>query len=921
MWLCQVIMSCDYVRCRCHVKDGIKVSCHTEHYIGDEDKQGNLVWGLMAARVDLVPLPPFDPLTEPSSIAQRWKTWKRRFETYLVALNVTEDKQKRALLLYQAGQSTQEIFDTLPGTGEEDDYETAMTKLNEYFSPKKNVDYEIFQFRQAVQNAGETVDQFATRLRKLAAHCEFPSLDRELKSAIIQNCQSKRLRRYALREDALTLDGLLSKARALEASETQATGMEKALPLENVNWVQQDQGRHQKSRSTFPNPNKCRNCGSAWPHRDKPCPAKGQTCRKCGKLNHFARVCRARPGYSTASVPRQGQSSPQSHVRQVATQLHPDLTDSSDDEYLYTLGDSDSSKTPTVSVLVNNVPVQMMIDTGASANIMDESSFNKVNKTCAIQLNPSNKRIFAYGSDSQLKVRGQFTADIGTRAKHIQTTVHVLQGNHGSLLSYGTARDLGLVEVKVNPIQSQHASEEFIHQFPSLFHGIGKLKDVEVQLHIDKTIKPVAQAARRIPFHLRKQVSDELDNLERQGIIEKVEGPTPWVSPLVVIPKKKGGVRLCVDMRVPNKAIQRERHPSPTVDDLIHNLNGATVFSKLDLKAGYHQIPLAAKSRYITTFVTHKGLRRYTRLNFGTNSASEIFQHMISELLRDIPGAFNISDDVIVYGKTQDDHDKALRAVFQKFADVNLTLNKSKCDFNKSSLSFFGFVFSQDGISPDPDKVRGIHNMSLPKSVPEVRSFLGMATYCAKFIPSFSDISQPLRELTKKNVQFRWTQQHENSFKKIKQMLTSETTMAYFDPNKETELTTDASPVGLSAILSQRTPGQNDRHVVAYASRSLSDVERRYSQTEKEALAIVWAVERLHLYLYGKQFTLLTDCKPAHRRYDSQHEITPEITAPTHRRYDSQHEITPEITAPAHRRYLVRQKKTFCRYGQNIYEQ
>ena len=386
---------------------------------------------------------------------------------------------------------------------------------------------------------------------------------------------------------------------------------------------------------------------------------------------------------------------------------------------------------------------------------MDEDSFSKVSKTCVAQLYPSNKRIFAYGSDSQLAVLGQFTADIGTRAKHIQTTIHVLQGNHGSLLSYGTARDLDLVEVKVNQVQrSQHASDELIHQFPSLFHGIGKLKDAEVQLHIDETITPVAQAARRIPFHLRKQVSEELDNLERQGIIEKVEGATPWVSPLVVIPKKNGGVRLCVDMRMPNKAIRRERHPSPTVDDLIHNLNGATVFSKLDLRAGYHQIPLAAKSRYITTFATHKGLRRYTRLNFGTNSASEIFQHMISEQLRDITGAFNISDDVIVYGKTQADHDKALRAVFQKFADINLTLNKSKCEFNKSSLSFFGFVFSKEGISPDPDKVRAIHNMSPPKSVPEVQSFLGMATYCAKFIPSFSDISQPLRELTRKNVRF-----------------------------------------------------------------------------------------------------------------------------------------------------------------------
>ena len=144
------------------------------------------------------------------------------------------------------------------------------------------------------------------------------------------------------------------------------------------------------------------------------------------------------------------------------------------------------------------------------------------------------------------------------------------------------------------------------------------------------------------------------------GIVEKVEGPTPWVSPLVIIPKKNGGVRVCVDMRIANAAIKRERHPTPTVDDLIHILNGATVFSKLDLRAGYHQIPLAPESRYITTFATHKGLRQYARLNFGTSSASEMFQDIISELVCDIPGAFNISDDLVVFGKTQAEHDEAL---------------------------------------------------------------------------------------------------------------------------------------------------------------------------------------------------------------------------------------------------------------------
>jgi len=153
--------------------------------------------------------------------------------------------------------------------------------------------------------------------------------------------------------------------------------------------------------------------------------------------------------------------------------------------------------------------------------------------------------------------------------------------------------------------------------------------------------------------------------LEQEGIIEKVEGPTPWVSPLVVIPKKNGDVRLCVDMRMPNQAIQRERHPSPTVDDLVDALNGATTFTKLDLRSGYHQLSLAPESRYITTFATHEGLRRYKRLNFGTNSASESLQHIISEQIQDIPGAINISDDIIVFGKTKQDHDKALHAVLQ----------------------------------------------------------------------------------------------------------------------------------------------------------------------------------------------------------------------------------------------------------------
>ena len=185
---------------------------------------------------------------------------------------------------------------------------------------------------------------------------------------------------------------------------------------------------------------------------------------------------------------------------------------------------------------------------------------------------------------------------------------------------------IGLVTVNVQAVEqrtSKHAA--LLEEYDTIFNEIGQFKDFKVKLHIDNTVTPVAQPARKIPFHMRQKVTAALEKLESQGIIEKVDGPTPWISPLVVIPQKDGDIRLCVDMRMANRAILRERHPTPTVDDLIHTLNGATVFSKLDLHAGYHQLLLNEESRYITTFQTHQGLRRYRTLNLGTSSGLKFF--------------------------------------------------------------------------------------------------------------------------------------------------------------------------------------------------------------------------------------------------------------------------------------------------------
>ena len=409
-------------------------------------------------------------------------------------------------------------------------------------------------------------------------------------------------------------------------------------------------------------------------------------------------------------------------------------------------------------------------------------------------------------------------------------------------------------------------------QFPKLFaDGVGKISDIKIKLHIDPSVQPVSQRHRRIPFHVRKDVEAELDRLEKLDITEKVDGPTPWVSPIVVVPKADGGVRSCIDMREPNKAIKREKHIMPTLDDLISDLNGSKVFSKLDLSNAYHQLELDEAGRQVTTFTTHAGIRRYKRLLFGVNAAAEIFQNTISEILSDIAGVRNLSDDIIVLGKTQAEHDSSLQATLKRLEERGAKLNKGKCKFSVHELTFFGHVFSAEGIKADPKKIDTIVNCEAPKNVSEIRSFLGMAQYVARFIPDFASRTEPLRRLTRKDVPWEWTQQEQEAFDNIKEALTSTQVMAYFNPAKQTEVLVDASQVGVGAILAQ------EGKIIAYASRALTDVEQRYSQTDRDMLAVVFGVEHFHLYLYGSNFTVYTDHKPLLGIYKSQKAATARI--------------------------------------------
>ena len=282
------------------------------------------------------------------------------------------------------------------------------------------------------------------------------------------------------------------------------------------------------------------------------------------------------------------------------------------------------------------------------------------------------------------------------------------------------------------------------------------------------------------------------------------------------------------------------------------------------MRHGYMQFELDPESRPITTFYTHRGLRRSKRLSFGINSAAEVFHEEIHQTLSDIPNVSNIYDDIIVYGKTQEEHNIALCRALQHLQDCGLTLNKDKCILDKSRIQFFGVIFSKEGLSPAPDKIEALMHATQPTNAAEVRSFLGMTNFSSYFIPEYSVMTAPLRALTTKNAKFTWNIQCQEAFDKLRTALRSEPVMAYFDPERKTKVTVDGSKkTGVSSILTQEDPVTKQYQVVRYDSRPTTAPEQRYSQIEIESAAIEFGMLRNHIYLYGlPKFTIATDHKP-----------------------------------------------------------
>lgn len=616
----------------------------------------------------------------------------------------------------------------------------------------------------------------------------------------------------------------------------------------------------------------CDACGLRHARTMK-CPAETRNCRRCNKMGHFERKCRSkRWKRARTSTRKAGKRSPSAdterkerkyRLNQIVAQDDKPKPFNFDDVCLYTLKKQVKAIHAELVykyISLQNSLVYMLVDGGSPVNIIDEIEYNKLN--VKPELEDVKRKIYGYGTKTPIETLGSFKTTVICGSTRAEAEFIVAKGNYGCLIGISTACDLGLQRKITSDVMINGIKEDLKEEYPKLFDSkIGKLKDYEVNLHVDTNVRPVCQPFRQMPYHQRAAVEAELDRMIENDIIEPAIGPTTWCSAMVVVPKEDGTVRICSDGRPLKCALQRERHPSVTLSDLKYKINGAKFFSKIDMRAGYYQLKLAKTSRVYTTFSTHLGLFWYKRLNMGISCSSEIFQREIHKILFGIPGQVNISDDILIFAKSREEHDAILHTVLKRLQIHGLTVNQNKCEFNKSELIFFGMRFSEEGISPDPAKIDAIKEAPAPKNADELRSFLGLASYVQSFVPNFATITSQLWDLTKKKNEWVWNENHERVFKKLKDSLTKEA-RAYYKPKWSTTLVVDASSVGIGGIVAQTDPKDSSkRHIVDCASRLLSDTEKKYSQIEKEALAVVWACERFHLYLYGCEFNIVTDNK------------------------------------------------------------
>jgi len=814
------------------------------------------------------------PLSFDGNVAEEWRKFEQDFRIYAKAVLKRKDPDEVAYtLLNLAGHEAierektflyqEEIRDNgniVQHAENREDPEILMRKFREHCNPKKNIIVQRHLFWTRQQRQGETYEAFIADLRKMAADCDYGQLRDELiRDKIVCGIQSDPLRKQMLKEEDLTLARAVQLCMLEESTKRNLAQMSEktkesvdALATSKRPPASRRDMQHQSPQQPS---STCRNCGGSHPRVKHKCSAYGKQCNKCGKYNHFARLCLSTPSpvkvfhakQTTAKFKPQRQN-----VHHVATTS--DNDENSDSIVIDTITTVDEiatcRKEAFVTLTINKQKVELKVDTGAKCNVLPASLVNQkdINTNSTIKL-------VAYGGDT-FSTMGIANFKCHHRGQQLALQFHVVDRDVTPIIGLPDALRLNLIQLAAEVHQLQDNDPPEVTSFPDLFdEKLGKLP-VIYKMKVNPDVTPVVRPPRRIPMTMKEPVKQALDKMANQGVIIPVEEPTEWVSSMVAAVKKNTkDIRICIDPRDLNKALQRPHHPMRTIDDVIADMPNAKVFTTLDAKSGFWQIPLDHESSMKTCFNTPFGRYRFLRMPFGISTASEVFQRSMEQLFAGYPCEI-IVDDILIWGTNTEDHDQKLRQVLQRAHEINLKLNKAKCHFRVDKVSYMGHTISAQGLHPDPEKVRAVQELPTPNNKEDLQRFLGMINYLSRFVPNFSAETYPLRDLLRNDSEWCWLQQHADAFATLKKRISHPPVLRFFDVNKQVTITCDASKSGLGAACLQ------DGVPIAYASRAMTSTEERYSQIEKELLAASFACSKFDGFIYGKPVTLETDHQP-----------------------------------------------------------
>ena len=587
---------------------------------------------------------------------------------------------------------------------------------------------------------------------------------------------------------------------------------------------------------------------------------KVHICRLCKKAGHSAKFCSLNPNKIGGNYWRRG-AKDRRRVGTVGARVDP---------------------RPKTTVKVKNVRMEAVVDTGAVITILPEEVFPEV-------VAPVKTFMLADG-ESKMEARGPVPLQIEVAGKQLTHPTYladvdepivgadllkenggVVNVSNGELTlkpppekgSEEGSKDekkaeqgvLGVAQEEEAPAEDQ-LKKEILEEFPDLMQGVGLTNVVEHRIDTGDH-RPIAIRGRRVPAHYASAVSEHVEELLKEDVIE--ESSSDWQFPIVALRKKDGSLRMTIDLRQLNAITVKDQFPMPRVDEFFELVVQARIFSQLDLRKGYYQVPLKKEDRPKVAFAADRRLWQFKRMPFGACNAPATFQRMMTKILGDLKFVFVYLDDVLIFSNNKIEHKQHVREVLKRIQVAGLRLNAEKCNFGVKEVDYLGYRITEGKRTIKEDKARILKNYPAPETPKALKGFLGLAGFFRDLVPNFAVLAQPLYEATKEK-KLKWTDECSIAFEELKVALVNHPTTHLPDLNHPFIVGSDASDKGTGAVLMQDVEGR--RRVVDFMSRTFSDTEKRYSTIEREATAILWALDKWHYFLLGRQFTIETDHKP-----------------------------------------------------------